>query len=41
MKTLLGEFNAKVDTEDICKPTLGKLITILELEQQTLSHPKI
>jgi endonuclease/exonuclease/phosphatase family metal-dependent hydrolase len=23
MKILLGDFNAKVDTEDVCKPTIG------------------
>jgi hypothetical protein len=32
MKMLLGDFSARIGREDIFKPTIGKLVMIMELE---------
>jgi hypothetical protein len=42
---LLREFNAKVDREDLFKPTIGnenicEMVKLMELEYQTLPHSK-
>jgi hypothetical protein len=31
MKILLGDFNGKVGREEIFKPTIGKLVTLIKL----------